>query len=257
MVSACSISAAASSLIGNLTHLGLAYLKLDGCYLHAVDREGDKRLFIEAVHRTTHSIDLPLIAEQVETLGELRKYCGKWVCVAPWDACSAARRPGPGCLIASPERVGLALQRIRHRRQALPLRQRTRRREPTGPRHETASRCSTSTPRKARSGLGIEFDAQGHRALDADLQVRTEARYVQAGTDHHLLHAYGGYRHQRLDVVLQAVAGQRAHRLQRTVGKAQRAFCPELMAKRLSSQMCGEQGASLPCRSSGKVFFSM
>lgn len=34
------------SLIGNLTHLGLAYLKLDGCYLHAVDREGDKRLFI-------------------------------------------------------------------------------------------------------------------------------------------------------------------------------------------------------------------
>ncbi|MEM8305735.1 EAL domain-containing protein, partial [Pseudomonas aeruginosa] len=59
------------SLIGNLTHLGLAYLKLDGCYLHAVDREGDKRLFIEAVYRTTHSIDLPLIAEQVETLGEL------------------------------------------------------------------------------------------------------------------------------------------------------------------------------------------
>ncbi len=59
------------SLIGNLTHLGLAYLKLDGCYLHAVDREGDKRLFIEAVYRTTHSIDLPLIAEQVETHGEL------------------------------------------------------------------------------------------------------------------------------------------------------------------------------------------
>ncbi|UYT21412.1 cyclic di-GMP receptor LapD [Pseudomonas paraeruginosa] len=59
------------SLIGNLTHLGLAYLKLDGCYLRAVDRESDKRLFIEAVYRTTHSIDLPLIAEQVETPGEL------------------------------------------------------------------------------------------------------------------------------------------------------------------------------------------
>lgn len=79
-------------------------------------------------------------------------------------------------------------------------------------------------PVKRDLGLGVEFDAQGHRALDADLQVRTEARYVQAGTDHHLLYTYGGYRHQRLDVVLQAVAGQRAHRLQRTVGKAQRAF---------------------------------
>ncbi|AVO55180.1 cyclic di-GMP receptor LapD [Ectopseudomonas mendocina] len=59
------------SLIGNLTHLGLAYLKIDGTYIRAIDQEGDKRLFIEAIFRATNSIDLPLIAEMVETQGEL------------------------------------------------------------------------------------------------------------------------------------------------------------------------------------------
>ncbi|TRO32939.1 EAL domain-containing protein [Pseudomonas sp. ALS1131] len=59
------------SLIGNLTHLGLAYLKIDGTYIRAIDQESDKRLFIEAVFRATNSIDLPLIAEMVETPGEL------------------------------------------------------------------------------------------------------------------------------------------------------------------------------------------
>lgn len=59
------------SLIGNLTHLGLAYLKIDGTYIRAIDKESDKRLFIEAVFRATNSIDLPLIAEMVETQGEL------------------------------------------------------------------------------------------------------------------------------------------------------------------------------------------
>lgn len=59
------------SLIGNLTHLGLAYLKLDGTYIRAIDLESDKRMFIEAVFRATNSIDLPLIAEMVETEGEL------------------------------------------------------------------------------------------------------------------------------------------------------------------------------------------
>ncbi|WP_394233842.1 cyclic di-GMP receptor LapD [Pseudomonas anguilliseptica] len=59
------------SLIGNLTHLGLAYLKLDGTYIRAIDQETDKRMFIEAVFRATNSIDLPLIAEMVETEGEL------------------------------------------------------------------------------------------------------------------------------------------------------------------------------------------
>ncbi|MHC8303601.1 cyclic di-GMP receptor LapD [Pseudomonas sp. PB3P13] len=59
------------SMIGNLARLGLAYLKVDGSYIRAIDREGDKRLFIEAIQRAAHSIDLPLIAERVETQGEL------------------------------------------------------------------------------------------------------------------------------------------------------------------------------------------
>lgn len=59
------------SLIGNLTHLGLAYLKIDGTYIRAIDLESDKRMFIEAILRATNSIDLPLIAEMVETQGEL------------------------------------------------------------------------------------------------------------------------------------------------------------------------------------------
>ncbi|EJM60099.1 cyclic di-GMP receptor LapD [Pseudomonas sp. GM48] len=57
--------------IGNLTQLGLAYLKIDGAYIRDIDEQTDKRLFIDAIFRTTHSIDLPLIAEMVETPGEL------------------------------------------------------------------------------------------------------------------------------------------------------------------------------------------
>ena len=60
------------NLIGNLSHLGLAYLKIDGSYIRAIDQEDDKRLFIEAIYRATNSIDLPLIAEMVETEGELK-----------------------------------------------------------------------------------------------------------------------------------------------------------------------------------------
>ena len=59
------------SMIGNLAHLGLAYLKVDGSYIRAIDQENHKRLFIEAIQRAAHSIDLPLIAERVETQGEL------------------------------------------------------------------------------------------------------------------------------------------------------------------------------------------
>jgi diguanylate cyclase (GGDEF)-like protein len=58
-------------LIGNLTNLGLAYLKIDGSYIRALDQEIDKRQFIEAIYRATNSIDMPLIAEMVETEGEL------------------------------------------------------------------------------------------------------------------------------------------------------------------------------------------
>ena len=57
---------------GNLARLGLAYLKIDGTYIRAIDQEGDKRMFIEAIFRATNSIDLPLMAEMVETDGEMR-----------------------------------------------------------------------------------------------------------------------------------------------------------------------------------------
>ena len=57
--------------IGNLTQLGLAYLKIDGAYIRHIDEQSDKKLFIEAMFRATNSIDLPLIAEMVETKGEL------------------------------------------------------------------------------------------------------------------------------------------------------------------------------------------
>lgn len=59
------------SLVGNLAHLGLAYLKVDGAFIRDIDRHRDKQLFIEAMFRATHSIDLPLIAERVETRTEL------------------------------------------------------------------------------------------------------------------------------------------------------------------------------------------
>ena len=57
--------------IGNLAQLGLAYLKIDGAYIRHIDEQSDKKLFIEAIFRATNSIDLPLIAEMVETQGEL------------------------------------------------------------------------------------------------------------------------------------------------------------------------------------------
>lgn len=60
------------SMIGNLAHLGLGYLKIDGSFIRAIDQEQHKRLFIEAIQRAAHSIDLPLIAERVESEGELR-----------------------------------------------------------------------------------------------------------------------------------------------------------------------------------------
>ncbi|WP_437883336.1 EAL domain-containing protein [Pseudomonas sp. LRF_L74] len=59
------------SMIGNLARLGLAYIKVDGSHIRAIDQENDKRLFIEAMQRAANSIDVPLIAERVETQGEL------------------------------------------------------------------------------------------------------------------------------------------------------------------------------------------
>lgn len=60
------------SMIGNLARLGLNYLKVDGSYIRAIDQEDDKKLFIEAMQRAASSIDLPLIAERVESEGEWR-----------------------------------------------------------------------------------------------------------------------------------------------------------------------------------------
>ncbi|WJV52833.1 EAL domain-containing protein [Prodigiosinella aquatilis] len=59
-------------MIGNLSQWGLAYLKIDGSYIRDIDQEEDKKMFIEALHRATNNIDLPLIAERVETEGELQ-----------------------------------------------------------------------------------------------------------------------------------------------------------------------------------------
>lgn len=59
-------------MIGHLSQWGLAYLKIDSSYIRHIDVESDKRLFIEVLHSAANHIDLPLIAERVETVGELR-----------------------------------------------------------------------------------------------------------------------------------------------------------------------------------------
>lgn len=58
-------------LIGNLPQWGLAWIKVDGSYIRNIDNEKDKQLFIEAIYWATRQINLPLIAERVETAGEL------------------------------------------------------------------------------------------------------------------------------------------------------------------------------------------
>lgn len=58
-------------MIGHLSQWGLAYLKIDSSYIRNINEENDKRLFIEVLCSATRSIDLPLIAERVETKGEL------------------------------------------------------------------------------------------------------------------------------------------------------------------------------------------
>ncbi len=58
-------------LIGNLPQWGLAWIKVDGSYIRNIDSEDDKKLFIEAIYWATRQINLPLIAERVETAGEL------------------------------------------------------------------------------------------------------------------------------------------------------------------------------------------
>jgi len=59
------------NLVGNLPQWGLAWVKIDGSFIHHIDTEEDKRLFIEAMYWATRQINLPIIAERVETSGEL------------------------------------------------------------------------------------------------------------------------------------------------------------------------------------------
>ncbi|HEB0856566.1 TPA: EAL domain-containing protein, partial [Citrobacter freundii] len=59
-------------MIGHLSQWGLAWLKIDSSYIRNIDKEKDKQLFIEVLCNATRSIDLPLIAERVETEGELK-----------------------------------------------------------------------------------------------------------------------------------------------------------------------------------------
>ena len=58
-------------LIGNLPQWGLAWIKVDGGYIHHINEEEDKKLFIEAIYWATRQINVPLIAERVENEGEL------------------------------------------------------------------------------------------------------------------------------------------------------------------------------------------
>lgn len=59
------------NLPGNLPQWGLAWVNVDGSYIHHIDTEEDKRLFIEAMYWATRQINLPIIAERVETSEEL------------------------------------------------------------------------------------------------------------------------------------------------------------------------------------------
>ncbi len=43
-------------MIGNLAHLGLAYLKIDGSYIRDIDQESHKRFFIEAIQRAATAL---------------------------------------------------------------------------------------------------------------------------------------------------------------------------------------------------------
>lgn len=59
-------------VLGNLSSLGLAWLKVDGSYVQHLDQQEDKRRFLAALQQAAASIDVPLIAERVETEAELQ-----------------------------------------------------------------------------------------------------------------------------------------------------------------------------------------
>ncbi len=59
------------SALGNLSPLGLAWLKVDGSYVRHIEQSPDKQAMITAILRAVRHIDLPLLAEMVETESEL------------------------------------------------------------------------------------------------------------------------------------------------------------------------------------------
>lgn len=57
-------------MIGELALIGLAYLKIDSSFIRNLDQEKEKHLYLETLANTAQRIDLPLIAEQVQSDGE-------------------------------------------------------------------------------------------------------------------------------------------------------------------------------------------
>ena len=59
------------SSFGYLRSIGIQYLKIDGSYIHDIDKDADNRFFVQALVDTAHSLDITVIAEAVETQAEL------------------------------------------------------------------------------------------------------------------------------------------------------------------------------------------
>lgn len=59
------------SSFGYLRRIGIQYLKIDGSFIHDIDKDADNRFFVQALVDTAHSLDITVIAEAVETQEEL------------------------------------------------------------------------------------------------------------------------------------------------------------------------------------------
>jgi diguanylate cyclase (GGDEF)-like protein len=59
------------SSFGYLRSIGIQYLKIDGSYIHDIDKDADNRFFVQALVDTAHGLDITVIAETVETQEEL------------------------------------------------------------------------------------------------------------------------------------------------------------------------------------------
>lgn len=59
------------SSFGYLRSIGIQYLKIDGSFIHDIDKDADNRFFVQALVDTAHSLDITVIVETVETPEEL------------------------------------------------------------------------------------------------------------------------------------------------------------------------------------------